>query len=149
MKNKIKEIMFIAKCMAVVLTIASFIWYLSKPNEAILPKKKVYSSKTLDPERQIVWIRVDSLKTLLNELPKGKITWEEESNNLVFRAIDQEEFNRILLDNAYLSTFKQLDNPVITVDGNGFSAAIENKNDIKYVQLPAEIVYSLLLNLRK
>jgi PIN domain nuclease of toxin-antitoxin system len=149
MKNKTKEIIFITKCMAIVLFMASIIWYWSKPNEAVLPKTKVYSSKTLDPERQIVWIRVDSLKTLLNEIPKGRISWEEKSNNLIFNAIDQEEFNRILLDNAYLSTFKQLDNPVITVEENGFSAIIETKSDIRYVQLPAEIVYSLLLNLRK
>jgi hypothetical protein len=149
MKNKKKEIIFITKCMAIVLFMASIIWYLSKPNEAVLLKTKVYTSKTLDPDRQIVWIRVDSLKTLLGEIPKGKIIWEEESNNLIFNAIDREEFNRILLDNTYLSTFRQLDHPVITVKENGFSAIIETKNDIRYVQLPAEIVYSLLLNLRK
>ena len=151
MKSKKKEILFITKCMAPVLIVASFIlyWSSSNFNAGRLPKTKVYSSKTLDPDRQIIWINVDSVKTLLKELPEGKIVLRDESDYLMFEAIDQEEFNRILLDNAYLSTFKLLDNPVITVEKNGFSAPIEIKNDTRYVQLPTEVVYSLLSNLRK
>lgn len=119
----------------------------SRPKAGSLPPVNALTEKELHVDRQVLWIRVDSLRTLLDPLQvqTNAFTWVDEGRKLVFEPIQTSTFQEIFLDNQALSVYNDLKNPIIKPlkNGLGFEAMVKEENKMRMVQLPAEVVQSI------
>lgn len=119
----------------------------SKPTASQLPSARELSTKRLDPDRQIVQVRLDSLTLLLNQLQGNAFRWRADDSNLSFEAQERKDFNQFLLDGNDLTIYQDVEGSPLRIreDGNGFSVPIRQQNGIRYVTMPADLVHNLQL----
>ncbi len=124
----------------------------SRPKAGHLPPALELNNKSLDPDRQAIWIRVDSLRTWLDPLAEANaFVWSDKDSKLVFIPSEAPQtFEEVFLDNQPLSIYAELANPIIKPlkNGGGFEAQVIEKNNIRLVQLPAEIIQSIQLYIK-
>lgn len=104
----------------------------------------------LVPDRQIVSIRVDSLLLLTEQLSVSYRNLFEVTVDKEFSIMNTGKailFNEVFLDRKDLSGFEVLsNNPISITTGYGFNVPIKTKESISYVDLPVEIVQSMLFH---
>ena len=116
-----------------------------------------FEKKNLKPEdfyltRQVIWVNVDSLALLINEIEKKEpniFTVTIEDTKWIATAENPKAFERIFLDGEPLSNWKgTVENDIEKLkDRYGFSARIKAEGNFRFVQLPAEIIQSLQIQL--
>jgi len=134
------------------LVIAGFVWYF---HQAV--PDNGFEKKNLKPEefhltRQVIWVNVDSLDILIDRIEKKEpsvfsITIED--SKWIAVAENPKAFERIFLDGEPLSNWKgMVRNDIEKLkDRYGFSAKIKSEGRSRFVQLPAEIIQSIQLQL--
>jgi hypothetical protein len=129
------------------LLLTALLLFLSRPTPGRLDPIRQLNQTRLDPERQLVRVRLDSLTTLLRALPQGTLTWADETDRLAVRTNDSERLNAALFDHKSVATYASSKDSPVRTDGAGFSVPIEQKGEVRYVLLPADVLHSLQLYL--
>lgn len=131
------------------LAISGIVLYCSRPTAGSLPVAEALSPQSLHPDRQTVWLRVDSLRTLLDPLQaqSGAFEWADKDDELRFEVQDTKEFEALFLNGRPLSVYANLKSPAFKAleASKGFAAPVTEKNKIRLVQLPADVVQSIQL----
>ena len=131
------------------LTISGIVLYCSRPAAGSLPAAETLSPQSLHPDRQTVLLRVDSLRTLLDPLQAQSeaFEWQDKDDELRFEVQDAKGFEALFLNGRPLSVYANLKSPAFkALEGSkGFTAPVTEKNKIRLVQLPADVVQSIQL----
>lgn len=144
-----KELKFIALKLVVAGCFGAILLYLGKSS---FSNTENDDSENISKEnREIVWVKSDSLMKYLDVLNNNHPeTFEVEASGskITFRALDEKPFNTLFLDGEYVSQFDKNENfGLKKIDnGYGFSLKVEEKNNVPFVKMPAEIMQSILIN---
>ncbi|GAB4051897.1 hypothetical protein [Spirosoma litoris] len=127
------------------------IMWVSRPTIGSLPETHSLPNDRLDPNRQVLSIRVDSLTKTLDAIQRanpGSFSWNDEGDAIQFQATDEKQFDQLLLEGHTLTEFASLKQPVIKVnlEKYGFNAPINEQNGVRAVKLPAHIIQSIHLH---
>jgi hypothetical protein len=135
----------------VLLTVTGLILWLNRPTQSVLPPARQLTNTQLDPDRQVVRMKLDSLTAMLHQIqhdnPDG-FTWTDEGSRLSVQAKELNAFNQIFFDGGDLSAFAVLtDSPLRVRSGNnGFDLSIARQGGIRLVTLPADLIHNLQLH---
>lgn len=149
-----RETKIILVFIGVLVIFAAGFWWSNSSSEAENIVTQTLKKDTLDQERQLVTIQVDSLMLLVAQLHERNTSvfdYEDEGDELVFRCNEGQHsaFNRLFLNEASLKSFANLQQTGLTIKlkNYAFSAPIVKENRRRYVTLPAEIVQSMFLSI--
>lgn len=147
MKPTRKEMLYALKRISLIVLLAMGVLFMTRARSL---GTKEFSEKNVDPNRQIAWVKADSLSVLLNRLFKQQPTvfqWKDEGDQFVFTALDDKPFNSLFLDGEYLSRFDNVANAAVekSKTGYGFRLTVEQKAGSRFVRMPAEIMHSIQL----
>ncbi len=109
------------------------------------------SKKLFSENREVIWVKSDSLLKYLDILKTSQpnvFEIEKSNSEITFRALDEKPFNTVFLDGEYISRYEKKHNLGIKKlsNGYGFSLKIEEKNNVLFVKIPAEVIQSILIN---
>ena len=128
------------------------IWYTTRPIDPAAGPPTGLNADHLDPERQVIWVRADTLRRLLNDLKAtqpGVFDYRLNTDRLELRCATgaEKSFNKLFLDDEYLSRFDKIrDAPVEKLPtGYGFALTVQKKRGTACVRLPAEVLQSLMV----
>ena len=135
--------------LGVLVAISVLVLYCSRPTAGSLPAAEALSPQSLHPDRQTVWLRVDSLRTWLDPLQaqSGAFEWQDKGDELTFEVQDAKGFEALFLNGRPLSVYANLKSPSFKAleVSKGFAAPVTEKNKIRLVQLPTDVVQSIQL----
>lgn len=132
------------------LGLTGLILWLDRPVDSVLPPARQLTNTRLDPDRQVVRVKLDSLTQLLTDIgrdnPDG-FTWKADGSRLSIRAKDIRQFNQLFMDGGELSTYAALaDSPLrVHPKADGFDLPVSSAKGIRLVTLPADLIHSLQL----
>lgn len=118
---------------------------LTRPSDEVPLPGRALQPNQLDADRHLVWVRLDSVQNRLAQLPDG-LSVRVNNDRLFIRNDDRKQLERYLFNSLDMSQFtKAKDSPVrLEADGNGFSLPIQRRQTIDYVQVPTDLISSLL-----
>jgi hypothetical protein len=128
-----------------VLTIG-IVWLNGPADEAPLPAQTLQPNR-MDTDRHLIWVRLDSLQNRLDLLTGDNgLSIRSGTERLYIQASNRKQLERYLLNGLALTRFTQAANSPVRLEsaGDGFSLPIQQRQGITYVQVPTDIISSLL-----
>lgn len=146
-----KEITMAFRNVLFCVVLGGVILLLGKTRNSVTEEPLSVFNDKFSESREIVWVKSDSLLKLLDEIKTkqpGVFEIEDSDSKIVFRALDEKPFNAIFLDGEYISRFNEKQGLGIKKIDNsyGFSVDVEEKKDIPFAKMPAEVMQSILIN---
>jgi hypothetical protein len=126
--------------------------WLSQPIEGKKIKKITFPEDAFDSQRHLVWVNLDSLMILFNRVnPDKYYEFDHKKDKLMLKIIETNHissFQKVFLDSKTIEDFTNLKNSPIKKlkNDNGISLPIKKQNDADFVQIPVEILQSVLNN---
>lgn len=139
--------------LGIVALTTGLVWYSTRPTPPAEVPPTGLRADRLDPERQVLWVRVDTLGRLLDALraeQPGVFDYRLTPTRLELRcAVGMEKaFNRLFLDDEYLSRLDNLaEPPLAKLSGvYGLGLPVAAQRGVPCVRLPAEVLQSLMIH---
>jgi hypothetical protein len=126
--------------------------WLSQPIEGKKIKKMTFLEGTFDSQRHLVWVNIDSLMILFNRVnPDKYYDFDRKKDRLILKIIEVNHvssFQKVFLEGKTIEYFTNLKNsPVKKLkNDSGISLPINKQNEADFVQIPVEILQSVLNN---
>lgn len=131
---------------------ALLIIWISQPFEGKYMKKNTSFENTYNPQRHLVLINLDSLMTLFNQVNTDRYyEFERNKDELHIKVIDKNHilrFQKKFLDSKTIEYFTQIkEYPVKKLKrGDGIRLPVKKHDTINFVEIPVEILQSILKN---
>lgn len=137
----------------VLATLSIFLAWVGQETASADMEKKIVAPDSLDTDRQLIDIRLDSLLTVMVNLQRQNpevfsLADQGSALRLNCRENQRAAFNRILLNDASLETFATIKNTQLAIDIDRYELTlpIQKAGEVRYVTMPVDILQSVLLS---
>ncbi|GHB88813.1 hypothetical protein [Persicitalea jodogahamensis] len=139
--------------LAVLAIAAVFLLWSARGTDAPVRSDKILVADSLDTERQLIEVRADSLVKLLQRIKNNNadiFTFTLSEQTLIISCLPERQvaFNQLFLNDASLSAYTRIENTQLTIDTEGysFSVPVHAFQGVAFIELPVDIVQSILLS---
>lgn len=151
---KRQDTFFLCVVTVILILVGLALGWRSRPEAGITMATQTLRIDSLDTERHLIEVKVDSLMGLIQRLQQtneGVFVVENGGKTIEVQCASGREtaFNRLFFNDESLNSFSKVKNNGLVIELDSYQFAIKKyeQEDIDYVRLPAEMVQSMLLSI--